>query len=354
LAQQVVIDSGPTVASRAQSRTIYLNKNGVTLSPGANDSRMNRSSLTSQLVSIPPWNASSTLWADTVTCMRDIFAPFDITITETDPGNMPHIEAVFTPSAAVLGFPQVGGVSPFSSTCSIIENSIVFTFTNNLPQDPKAVCETMAQEIGHSYGLDHELLASDPMTYLSYANRRAFQNVLAECGESSARPCGIQGYASCRDKQNSYALLMERIGAAGTGDIDAPAVAIQSPQNGAVVDEGFAIMVSATDDVSVKGATLSIDGVAITSLTTGPWQFTAPADLGAGKHVVVVSATDGKNAQTAMIEVTIAGEPSSSSDPAEAWQPAVGCASTRGQSGALVLLALVLLRKRSRVKRARK
>src|SRR3954470_919110 len=36
----------------AQSKTIYLNKNGVTLSPGNNDSRTNRSTLASQTTSI--------------------------------------------------------------------------------------------------------------------------------------------------------------------------------------------------------------------------------------------------------------------------------------------------------------
>ena len=32
-------------------------------------------------------------WAATVSCMRDLFAPFDVTVVEADPGNVPHIEA---------------------------------------------------------------------------------------------------------------------------------------------------------------------------------------------------------------------------------------------------------------------
>ena len=40
---------------------------------------------------------------------------------------MPHIEAVFGGSPGMLGMdPGVAGVSPFTTDCSVIENSIVF------------------------------------------------------------------------------------------------------------------------------------------------------------------------------------------------------------------------------------
>src|SRR4051812_47186242 len=45
-----------TTAVVAQSRTIYLNKNGITLSPGTNDARLNHSSLVTQQTAIAPWN----------------------------------------------------------------------------------------------------------------------------------------------------------------------------------------------------------------------------------------------------------------------------------------------------------
>jgi uncharacterized protein (TIGR03382 family) len=69
----------------------------------------------------------------------------------------------------------------------------------------------MAQEVAHSFGLDHELLASDPMTYLDYAGERTFQDTMAFCGEYGGRMCGISG-SVCRTKQNSVDLLMERVG----------------------------------------------------------------------------------------------------------------------------------------------
>jgi hypothetical protein len=340
--QVIADDATVTTSARAQSRTVYLNKNGVTLTPGANDARINRSSLVASQVTVAPWNVSSTVWTQTVTCMREMFSPFDVHITETDPGDMPHIEAVFGGSAPALGLPgNYSGVSPFSSTCKVIENSIVFTFTEVIPQNAKVACEIMAQEIAHSYGLDHQLLPADPMSYLAFAGAKRFQNVMAECGETTARACGVPGAAMCRDKQNSYALLMERIGASGTGDIDPPAVAITSPVNGAVVEPGFAINATATDDVKVRLAVLSIDGESHGSLTGAPWTFTAPLDLAPGKHTIEIMATDGAHEQIATIQVTIRGEDSDEDAP-------IGGCSTSGGAGWLVgLLAVLALRRRA-------
>ena len=342
--RQVVLDTDVAPAARAQSRTIYLNKNGVTLTPGANDSRMNRSSIIASQVTVPAWNVSSAVWTQTVTCLREMFAPYDVQITETDPGDMPHIEAVFGGSLSSLGLSgNFSGVSPFSSSCKVIENSIVFTFTDVIPQKAQVACEIMAQEIAHSYGLDHQLLAADPMSYLSYAGAKKFQNVTAECGETSPRPCAAPGAAMCRASQNSHALLMERIGAAGTGDIDAPDVAITFPAAGAVVDPGFTINVTATDDVKVRLAVLSIDGESLGSLTGAPWTFVAPLDMPPGKHLIEVMATDGAHEQVATIEVTIRGEDSEDDAP-------IGGCSTGGGTGwlfGLLVVGLLVIQRRA-------
>src|SRR5690606_31569114 len=112
------------IAAVAQSRIIYLNKNGVTLSPGNNDARTNRSTIVTQTTAIPAWNVSAANWQATVSCFRDLFARFDVQIVETDPGNVPHMEAVFGGTPGQVGMdPNVAGVSPFTLDCSVIENS---------------------------------------------------------------------------------------------------------------------------------------------------------------------------------------------------------------------------------------
>src|SRR5215813_6510740 len=142
----------------ASTHTIYLNRLGVTLTPGTNNSQANTSTMVSRATQVPGWNASAADWAATVACMKEIWSRFDITVTDVDPGATPHIEAVFARAAADLGLTtNIGGVSPFSPSCSVIENSIVFAFTDALPKQPRVICEVMSQEVAHSYGLDHEL-----------------------------------------------------------------------------------------------------------------------------------------------------------------------------------------------------
>jgi hypothetical protein len=218
----VAVLVSPTLATAASpsedvalSRVIYLNRHGVTVSPGTNDARINRSSVAKQPATIPAWNPPAEVWAETVTCLRTMFAPFTVEISEVDPETTPHIEAVFGGAPALLGVPStVGGVAPLSKTCGVVENAMVYVFTDVLPSDALVVCETMAQEIAHAYGLDHALLPTDPMSYLASTRARRFQDVAAPCGETTARPCGL-GPSPCRELQNSYAVLIERLGASG-------------------------------------------------------------------------------------------------------------------------------------------
>ncbi|MBA2544624.1 MAG: Ig-like domain-containing protein [Deltaproteobacteria bacterium] len=337
----------------AASRTIYLNRTGVTLSPGNNDSRTNRSTIASQQTTIPAWNTDAATWNATVACVRDLFSPFGVTVVETDPGAVPHIEAVFGGSPTQLGLPtNVAGVSPFTQDCSVIENSIVFTFTNVIPNDARLACEIQAQEIAHSFGLDHELLASDPMTYLEYNANRSFKNQAASCGEDVTRPCGING-STCRANQNSVALLTERLGAAGNpGDTTSPTLGITSPQDGATVPPGFDIQFTATDNINIAMATLFIDDQAAGSLLMAPFKFTTSATLPEGEHSFRIEVTDGTNVKTQSMTLTIrkgAAPPSGGGDNDLNGDLTGGC-STGGNAGgfglALGLLGLVLRRRR--------
>jgi hypothetical protein len=205
-------------AVRAQSRVIYLNHDGVILRPGDNDSSQQVSSIVAQPTVIGGWDVDDDTWSATVACIADIYAPFDVTVTDVDPGEVPHIEAVIGGAPSDVGLPDnVAGVSPFTTDCAIIESSIVFAFTDALPDDPQTVCEVMAQEIAHSFGLDHEMLPSDPMTYLAYNGDRRFQDEMVACGEYADRKCGINGNM-CRQRQNSVTLLTQRLGARGAGN----------------------------------------------------------------------------------------------------------------------------------------
>jgi len=209
LARQVM---NASVGGQVQSKTIYLNHNGVELTPGDNNSQTQTSSIVTDIAEIDAWDIDDDSWAQTVACIQNMYAGFDVVVTDQDPGNVPHIEAVIGGSPEDVGLPDnVAGVSPFTSDCGIIENSIAFTFTDALGDDPQTVCEVMSQEIAHSFGLDHEMLPEDPMTYLDYNGDRTFQDDMATCGEYDGRMCGING-SICRTKQNSVQLLTARLG----------------------------------------------------------------------------------------------------------------------------------------------
>ncbi|HMG55295.1 MAG TPA: MYXO-CTERM sorting domain-containing protein [Kofleriaceae bacterium] len=207
----------PGAPQRAQSRVIYLNRDGAILRPGINDSARQISSIVAAPTALDGWDVDDDSWDETVACITELYAPFDVTVTDRDPGNAPHIEVLFGGSPGDVGLPDnVAGVSPFTEDCSIIESSIVFAFTDVLPDDPRTVCEVTAQEIAHSFGLDHEMLPSDPMTYLEFSGNRRFRDRMASCGEYADRMCGVNGM-TCRERQNSVALLTERLGLRGAG-----------------------------------------------------------------------------------------------------------------------------------------
>src|SRR5687767_4217813 len=106
-ARQVIAADSSPVSTVAQSKTIYLNRSGVLLSPGDNDARTNKTTLVKSPTQIPAWNTSDATWAATVACVRELFAPFDVSIVTTDPGpSVPHIEAVFGGTPALMAMDQ--------------------------------------------------------------------------------------------------------------------------------------------------------------------------------------------------------------------------------------------------------
>lgn len=327
----------PTGVARAQSRTIFLNRHGATVRPGDNNSSLGTSSIVTRPVVIGPWEVSDAKWTATVACMRETWSRFDVTITETDPGTAPHIEALFGGSAADIGRPlNVAGIAPFASDCGVIEGAIVFAFTDNLPSDPQLVCEVMTQEIGHAYGLDHELLAADPMSYLPFTGKRTFQDTAAQCGEKTARPCGL-GTPSCRIEQSSVQILLARLGVSG-GDGTAPTVAITAPVAHAEVEPGFVVSARATDDVALTSVALYIDGAKVASLVTGPFAFATDAALATGAHTIMIEARDGNdNITVREVDVVVIGN-----------APWFASCSAGGAPGLGVGMALLVLRRRRR------
>jgi MYXO-CTERM domain-containing protein len=368
----LVMTESPTAttqAGRAAGTIMFMNRSGGTFTPGNEDARNNRSSIIEQTSSVAPWNPGDAAWNTIMTCVRAQFAPFDIDVTDVDPGTTPHVESVVAGRPGDIGLPDnVGGVSPFTVNCDVIPNPIVFTFAAALPNDPQLVCEIVAQEVSHSFGLDHEFLCEDPMTYLTDCGAKTFQNVSSACGEYEGRPCRIDGQFDCgTETQNSYAMLADRLGLRGDVPVP-PALSILRPSDGETVGAGFTVMADASATGGAVEVELRIDGLAVATANTAPFEFTAPLDLELGTHVVELVATDGISETTQSIAVMLAGGDSDGDgvpdapddtdgdgepdEGAAATGPVLGgCAASGGGSSggaAALLVALVLAWRRRR------
>jgi hypothetical protein len=194
--------------------------------------------------------------------VKDRFARFDVNVVDTEPRSGDWVEAVVGGTPDELGLPgAVAGIAPMDATgCSVLPKAVVFVFAGNLPRAAEASCEVAAQEIAHAYGLDHEWLCEDPMSYLRGCGAKTFQNVDATCGEWNLRDC-ICG----RETQNSAQILADVLGTQPGVDVgparsdDAPpTIEVLSPAEDATIDgDGkVEIVVAALDDVSVSDVKL--------------------------------------------------------------------------------------------------
>jgi uncharacterized protein (TIGR03382 family) len=373
LARQIVEGPAPDLVETAGTQAIasslyiYLNKNGTTLSPGGtNNSSTNVSTIVPNTRNFPAWNVSAANWAIVVTATQEMFAPFGVTVSDVaPPPGTRHIEALFGGTASdALPANQVPppdqgvilGVSPFTTDCSIIEDSIVFTFAASavqVGQTPREIAEIAAQEIAHSFGLDHVLNASDPMTYLPYNGNRSFKAGAVSCGEDQPRQCGLvlQGFPACRPNQDSVALLTERLGPGGLPtDTTPPTVSIDAPRDNDIVPPGFEVYAAANDNIAVTSVELYIDDILVDSATSTPYTFSTPTSIALGEHEVTIIATDGQQQAVQTINVIV----DDGADPVDPPPPGgnggdggdnlvTGGCSAGGGGGAGLLLAFALL-----------
>jgi hypothetical protein len=317
----LVLDGLPpteVAPATAPYNVIYLNRcaSGCTVKKGTNDSRADSSDIVGSGVhAMPAFPYGDAAWASVVSCVRDTFESFNVQITDVDPGSANHFEIMIAGRSTDVGIPNpqggiIGGVSANGCGQTYIPNALVFDFaaawsqslTNCGPACIEDVCSTAAQEIGHSFGMDHSHNAADPMTYFNFNTRRYFQNEADPCGSDCTNGTGPMGnacsgadsqvHACCVNRgstQNSYATLTSLF---GPGSPTPPIISISTPQQGAMVKAGFPVDATATDDSAIQRVELTVDGVLVQTLMTQPYGFNAPATLGDGNHTVAITAYD--------------------------------------------------------------
>jgi hypothetical protein len=271
------------------SHTLYMNNclpGGCDVLPGWEDSRQNRSSIPQEPSHLDAYSWGDAHWNQLVQCVRDTFADFDIDIVTDDPGTANHFEVMVGGFDYQVQIDGALGVAPFVPCDGQLEDNVMtFVFaayTSNIDQ----LCWAVAQEASHAWGLDHELNAQDPMTYLYPPLHKEFQDDDAPCGEEEGNPreCWCGG-----STQNSYQYLMDTF---GPGTIVPPSVAITSPADGAWVTPGFSVRATVESQLSIEELSLAIDGAQASSATEENPVFTTSASLGGGDHTLVVELVD--------------------------------------------------------------
>ncbi len=194
------------------SKIIYLNRDKVTIAPGPDDAPDAVSSVVAALhpkgpATLPGWKGSKKAWGQVVTCVRNLFLPFDVQVVEQRPLGDDFVMVAVGGRPKDLGSKDkhVSGLAPFSG--GVIPKAVVFGFAAQVGHDVNVVCETIGMEVAHAYGLDHAYLCKDVMTYLPGCKKRKFVDQDAPCGEKKKRAC--HGGAPT---QNSYRRLLAVLG----------------------------------------------------------------------------------------------------------------------------------------------
>src|SRR5262245_16074228 len=120
------------VLPAVNSNVIFLNRcaAGCTVRPGNPDSIADTWMINATSV-IQPFAHGTTAWDQVVSCVRSVFSPFNVQITDIDPGTAPHFEIMVAGSPQNIGLPSnVGGIAPFDCGSSFIPNALVFAFAN--------------------------------------------------------------------------------------------------------------------------------------------------------------------------------------------------------------------------------
>ena len=274
-------------------KTIFLNRcaSGCTITAGGtNDAANNETTILTPpgTFHLDPFMFGDDTWNQVLQCVKDVYSPYDVTITDQMPTSGVFNETMVAGTSAQGGEPQgTLGIAPLAGDCSPLADQISFAFANS--HDPATVvdnlCWTVAQETAHIYGLDHEFeftdpsaptpqlqdgtrsACNDPMTYQTdCGGEKFFRDVGARCGEFALRTS-----CKCSPTQNSHFKMKTLFGSA-TPTTTPPVVTILFPAAGATIDKGAPVGANATAQRGVKRVELWVNGAL--------WDSVRGADFG--------------------------------------------------------------------------
>src|SRR5262245_51769619 len=112
----VKMDPAVHVENVVNSKIIFLNRcvGGCKVTNGFTDSRTNKSSIGAGTLTAFSYGDAS--WNGVVACMKKVMDPFNVTVTDVDPGpNVDHFEIMIAGSPGQIGLSSgIGGIAEYS------------------------------------------------------------------------------------------------------------------------------------------------------------------------------------------------------------------------------------------------
>ncbi|MFN0253567.1 MAG: Ig-like domain-containing protein [Kofleriaceae bacterium] len=298
-------------------RVVFLNRLGgmYNVTQAATDSGTNTvsSRITGRalMANIAPLGSNFD-WPMIVTCVKNHFKDIDVRFVETQPAAGPFLEAVVGGSGAELGFGASSGILGIAAAdnfCDVTETGICFSFSDAHGGSSRnaELCTTVSHEIGHLLALEHEVLATDLMSYVPVTSQpnKGFQNQASACGTYPQQP---QNCSCSSSQQNSFNRLQTYVGPKPVESV-APSLSISSPSNGATVPPVFEVVATASDDMAMADVRVLVDGVEgghAAVPVEGKYTVTV-RDAALGDHQLMIIARDeAGNETTQTIAVKIA------------------------------------------------
>ncbi len=193
---------------------LYLVKGGGTYTPGTTDSRTNTSGVLpgSDPITFEPFPYDGANWANVMSCVEGGLAPYDIVVTDQDPGDASHWEIVLSTSSQSVGLGTgVWALSPL--TCDVVANGVGFVFTDR-STSPTLNCGVVLSELGQLLGLERVTTCDDVMDDSVSCTlddpSRGYTDQDAHCGLDTPSDCTCD--RGPNNTQNSHQLLLGILG----------------------------------------------------------------------------------------------------------------------------------------------
>jgi hypothetical protein len=207
-------DAASVCADAGSAYVVFLDRVGGTYTAGDTDSTTNTSDLINQMTSIPAWTIAEPTWQAMRACVAQKFAPFNVALTELDPGTGAHAEVVFTPAANVpvlQGNPSIADIACQNRVTAKVNNPVAFVNITSLT-DPNAVCAAVVLALGAALGLDTTTACPDAMTlHDAQCLTAGFSNTSLAC-DATAFGMATGCYCSAGTTQNSYQVMAAAVG----------------------------------------------------------------------------------------------------------------------------------------------